>query len=372
MTIQSGTWRAAYYTKAMKIIQVFRRHDSQFPQTLTLPCSTRNCMFELGGSEHDRGLAMLIAKPSGCPNAGSALHKRRYNELHATIRVWPGSYVAIATHEKGRANAAIYIVDEIIKKSAPEEAFSATVSMNFDDVKLRLVCSANDVSKNNTDWYQEIAKNSGIQALVSALFSKLFTYRCVTPTYIEPFSRVTPDISDIVIPRMIQCLEDSLQDEGNVIETMSFSASTNLNTNSFAEYHKQLVDYATKLSQSYEFVYTLFRHYLDKEDGSLITETSFIVANESVVEDLHLAKKVFLYRHRIDEGRTREVDNFMSCYDPSYKKILFNHTILEKLLQGISESPSGDVLCFGKFILCTYKWIHREAQVLTPAETETE
>lgn len=368
MTIQSGTWRTAYYAKAMKTIQVFRRHDAQFPQMLTLPCSTRNCMFEFGGSEYDRGLAMLIAKPSGCPNAGSALHKRRYNELHATIRVWPGSYVAVAAHEKGRVNAAIYIVDEIIKKSTPEEAYNTTVSTNFDDVKLRLVCSANDVSKNNTDWYQEIAKNPGISGLVAALFNKLFTYRCVTPSYIEPFSRVTPDISDVIVPRMIQCLEDSLQDT-ETTETVSFSVSTDLNINSFAEYHKQLIDYAAKLSQTNKFVYTLFRHYLDRDDESLMTETSFVVANTSVVEDLHLAKKVFLYRHRIDDGRTREVDNFMSCYDPSYKKILFNHTILEKLLQGIEESQSGDVLCFGKFILCTFKWICQE-QTQISSETE--
>lgn len=369
MTIQSGTWRTAYYTKAMKIIQAFRRHDVQFPEMLTLPCSTRNCMFEFGGSEHDRGLAMLIAKPSGCPNAGSALHKRRYNELHATIRVWPGSYVAIAAHEKGRVNAAIYIVDEIIKKSSPEEAYSSTVSMNFDDVKLRLVCSANDVSRNNTDWYQDIARNPGIPGLVMALFNKLFTYRCVTPTYIEPFSRVTPDIFDVIIPRMVQCLDDSLVNTSTT-ETVSFSASNDLNNNSFAEYHKQLVDYATKLSQTNEFVYTLFRHYIDKDDGSLMTETSFVIANDSVVEDLHLAKKVFLYRHRIDEGRTREVDNFMSYYDPSYKKILFNHTVLEKLLQEIEESQKGDVLCFGKFILCTFKWIRQETQNVTTSETE--
>ena len=84
MVIQKNAfWRKQYHKELLSAIQDLLGKPSDLPEYLTLPVSSKSSMFEFGGSKYSSGTAMVVATPSGFPNAAIALKQRKVNGLHA-------------------------------------------------------------------------------------------------------------------------------------------------------------------------------------------------------------------------------------------------------------------------------------------------
>ena len=172
------------------------------PNTIKLPTSDRQCMFEFGGSKHTTGLTMLVATPSGFPNAAIVLANRKPNGLHVCSKVWPGCLICVATHQYGVINIGVYKIEKI-EKAKPLEEDDYCIATS--SLVTGLVKATTEEAK-MADWFKiSETQYPGIRKLIRSTIDKLLMYRCDTPIYTEPFkllrryTRKDPDFSKLLM-----------------------------------------------------------------------------------------------------------------------------------------------------------------------------
>ena len=168
---QKKNWRNTYENVCRNLIKK-AFSDGNAPEKLVLPISVRSIkngtekvftMYEFGGSFGDHGTAMLIGDAFGLPLQGKLLFHPRYNSIQASMTVWPGCVVAIASHQSGKASSAFY---KIVR-------FDDSIDDNgFGRVELSAIKTSEESSI-------DLTKISNV------LLDKLYIPNCVTAHYIE-------------------------------------------------------------------------------------------------------------------------------------------------------------------------------------------
>lgn len=356
----NSNWRKQYYQAILAGLKELCGKSAELPPTLTLPASTKNCMFEFGGSKFSSGTAMVVATPSGFPNSAIVLKQRRKNGLHVSSKVWINCLVGVAHHQYGITNIGIYQVKRI-----------NSVSEHSNEVQLTLLAGIAQASPDQTrdpNWFAPYhRKYPGLKKLVATLLDKLETYNCTTPMYLEPFrvirkyTQKDPDfnklmlVTDLVVPENISDLVPKYAViESNMAETKNFTH--------FYQFEAELISVCKNLVNTFPYVYVLYCHHNSpNEDGQdeLITH-AFVAFQESEGKPLMFHKVCFIYHHTgAHAGKSSDLESFIrSNYNESYLHSLLgvHGGGIPRLLNYIGNSKDGCLYVPLKYALCTKRY----------------
>lgn len=353
-------WRKQYYQGIMRGLKDLCGKNTALPPTLTLPASSKNCMFEFGGSKYSSGTAMVIATPSGFPNSAIVLKERRQNGLHVSSKVWINCLVGVAHHQYGITNIGIYQVKKILK-----------VDQTNNEVQLDLligISQANPEQTRDFNWFAPYQrKYPGLKKLVTTLLDKLETFNCTTPMYLEPFriirkyTQKDPDfnklmlVTDLVIPENLsELVPKYVVIAKNMAETKSF--------NHFYQFEAELISTCKQLVSSFPYVYILFCHHNSpkSDDQSELLTHAFVAFQESEGKPLLFHKVCFVYQHTgTGIGKSTDLESFIrSNYNESYLHSLLgvHGGGIPRLLTYIANSKDGCLYVPLKYALCTKRY----------------
>lgn len=360
MLINSNiTWRKQYHKKAIAALKcIVSTHLESMPEVLTLPASEKICMFEFGGSQHTSGIAMIVATPSGFPNTSIVLSNRKVNGLHVCSKVWVSCLIGVASHQYGIINAGIYRITDI--KQLVEDNVDSMV------VTAKLVSGATNLSSYQSDmhtWYKHSeCKYPGIRKLAHSLIDKLLNYKCVNPTYIEPFKllrRYTgkdPEFTKLLLRTDLDVTEYVSPD---VPQYAIFNKCMKKieEYSSYFAFEKALVTKCQELFTVHPYVYTYFCHYL--KDDSLITQV-FICYQQTENDILQVYRQSYMYIHSgIDKCRSYDLESYIkSNYNPTYMATILNvNGGINQLIKRIEQSKDKCVYVPLKYALCTKRYL---------------
>lgn len=353
-------WRKEYYTQAIRSLKDIRGPITEMPQELKLPISSKQCMFEFGGSKHATGIALVVATASGFPNTAIVLHNRHANGLHVSSRVWPGTLVGVASHSYGVINIGIY-------KVCPMSTSTEYVSGGLPVVTLELLAGATRMEYSVAmmhHWYSHLEKKyPGIRRLAQATGEKLMDYRCTTPIYIEPFralrryTKKDADFSklmtytDLEIPAIVK--QDTPQHE--VLSSSMKEMRTYANYGMFEQALLKECDALYVAGHPYIYVY-FCHHY---QEDKFVTQ-AFVAYQEKENGILRYLRRGYIYLHiGYEQKRSYDFESFIkSNYNPTYMAMLIDTESggIGRLLESVARAKDGCVSVPLKYSWCTKRY----------------
>lgn len=368
MVINDGAgWRKDYYQEINRLLLPIWQQES-LPESLELPVSSTSCMFEFGGSKYSSGKAMLIATPSGFPNAAIALKNRVSNGLHAASKVWVGCLIGIAHHQFGVTTVGIYKLESMLR--TPTERFKSAG-------KFKLVVGLfkeDTIKAHDVSWVSPYdRKYPGLKKLVHHLLTKLEMYDCTVPVYLEPFRIIyqdrstEPKFKNLIKNTDLEQMTDQtdlLPKYVKMIKSMAEIKQCDL----FSRLEHDLLETCEWYHVTYPFVYALFCHHIS--NGGLETH-AFVCFQKDINKILQFHKTGWLYRHLgvdIEPGQQyMDVDKpnrIVNSYDlNAFIKSNYNSSYLyallgirgggiKKLLTTIEQSRERCIYVPLKYALC--------------------
>ena len=365
MVISDGVgWRKVYYQEACKALNPIA-NEGKLPDTLTLPISSSGCMFELGGSKYSSGKAILIATPSGFPNAAIALKNRVVNGVHAASRVWIGCLIGIAHHQFGITTIGIYLLTSV--ESTPDKFFKKSG-------KLKLITGLvkeDPAVVHQLNWLSPYDKTyPGIKKLAVCLLKKLEMFECKIPLYIEPFriihsDRVTEPKFKELINNASLIPDNTLSDLTPLYIRISKSIAEVKDCDIWMKLENTLVDTCYQYHFTYPFVYVLFCHHVSNEILETHAFVCFQRSNKSILEFHHTGWKythtgIFLSTNKeAISMETRVISyDFQSYLANNYNNSFFYALLgirgggIKKLLSDIEKSKDRCTYVLLKYALC--------------------
>lgn len=365
MIVSDGVgWRKVYYQEICKLFDPII-NGGELPEVLHLPISSSGCMFELGGSKYSSGKAMLVATPSGFPNAAIALKNRVINGVHAASRVWAGCLIGVAHHQFGITTIGIYQLASI--NSTPDQFFQKSG-------KLKLIAGLikeDPTIVHRLNWLSPYDKTyPGIKKLAHCLLKKLEMFECKIPLYLEPFriihsNRATePKFKDLM--NNTSLIPDStLSDLTPLYIRISKSIAEIKDCNIWAKLESILIDTCHQYHYTYPFVYVLFCHHVSNEILETHAFVCFQRSKKSILEFHHTGWKythsgIFLATNK----DAISMETHVVSYDfQSYIAENYNNSFLyallgirgggiKKLLEDIEKSKDRCTYVLLRYALC--------------------
>lgn len=361
------TWREIYLEETLNVLEdggFYNRH-CQFPRTIKLPITWKECMCELGGMGNQFSTVLLVSTPTGGYPVGMALYGIKPNGVQATIKVYEKSYVGIATRHCDYTHLAIYRISDMHKG----QTFVAIEGYSFGSVDA-VLCYSADCFKDGIYKSSDeslFTKNTNLELLKNKLLEKLSIRNCRTPIYIEPLVRLNANmnqgISNAIENGWTECANR------NIICTNKWYGSEDLDL-----FHSDLMKELFSLQEKYKFVYvrsnSLFKESFDEEERSCnwYTEISILCNNNGDAEPLVPHSVLFTYEHSSDKqsveidnisSNSEKNNNFMRQFTRSYFTTLFGFKSwkeMEEIADSLKSETSvtmEPVITYSKFYLTT-------------------
>lgn len=365
MVVNDGAgWRKNYYKEIVSLLNPVW-NEGVLPERLRLPISSTGCMFEFGGSKYSSGKAMLIATPSGFPNAAIALKNRVTNGLHAASRVWVGCLVGIAHHQFGVTTAGIYILESM--ESTPDENFKKAGNFRL----LTGVIRQDPTIIHELDWISPYDRTyPGLRKLSIHLLKKVEMFECKIPMYLEPFRVIHQNRStEPKFKDLIQNTEFSIDENTSDLVPIYIKIARHLAEVKECEFWAQLemfvVDACYQYHFAYPFVYAILCHHVT--NGNLDTHV-YVGFQKGIKQTLLFHHTGWLYHHKgvkipveqsewRDKGKITSID--LGNYITSNYNQSFLYTLLgvkgggiNRLLETINQSKERCIYVPLKYSLC--------------------
>lgn len=343
-------WRKRYYLKFKNAISRMQKVN-YLPTRITLPVSSKNSMFELGGSWTTSGIAMLIATSSGFPNSAIALKSRRKNGLHAASRVWPGCLIGIASHKYGKMLIAIYRLEEIHDLNKLQEGTDSCSGFKKGVFKFVTgIMDADITIARKLDWISPFDRiYAGIKKLANALIDKVVAYECTIPYYIEPFRAI--DESRSTEPKLAHLLKhtnlsfDNIQsDEQNVswcnkiLENMAAVKPFIF----YSKFEQEALEICSLYAGANSFVYLLLCHCCPEQSDNKLQTFGFVCYQRESRSVLKFHSTGLQYQHTgLEHGYSSDLQSYIARnYNPDYFKTLFgiNRNSIKQCLDKVHAS----------------------------------
>lgn len=328
-------WRKKYYQSVIHQLTVFR--DGHLKPELVLPITSRHAMFEFGGSKYASGIAMLVATPSGFPNAAIVLKTRVPNGLHVASKVWIGCLVGIAYHKFGTTTVGIYRLDSIVNTTDETSAFGVEGVFSL---VVGISKKSQDVA-HDLRWLAPFDKRyPGLRRLTFQLLRKVELFGCTVPLYLEPFRTSSDSISALfkctdletlnttdVTPKFVTLIK-------NMTQIQDFSL--------YSQLEPILIDLCYERSFFYPFVYLLLCHHL--KDSELLTHI-FVGYKDKTQKVFNVWKTGYCYTHYgIQQNYSTDLEGYIATnYNRAYLYTLLGTTGggISSLLKKIKMSKDG-------------------------------
>lgn len=328
-------WRKKYYQAIIHQLAPFK--DGHLKQELTLPITSKHAMFEFGGSKYASGIAMLVATPSGFPNAAIVLKTRVPNGLHVASKIWIGCLVGIAYHKFGTTTAGIYRLDSIINTTDEASAFGVEGVFSL---VVGIVKKPQDVA-HDLRWLAPFDKRyPGLRRLAFQLLRKVELFGCTMPLYLEPFRTSSDSISTLlkctdldttnipdVTPKFITLIK-------NMQQIQDFSL--------YSQLEPILIDLCYERSFFSTFVYLLLCHHF--KDSELLTHI-FVGYKDKNQKTFNIWKTGYCYTHYgIQQSYSTDLEGYIATnYNRAYLHTLLGITGggIKALKKKIETSKDG-------------------------------
>jgi hypothetical protein len=323
-------------TRIKKQMNFLKDRKVNFPETLELVTGAKGNLFEMGGSDHESGIAVIVAAPSGKPSFSRVLHRRWPNEMHAAISIWPGCLVAMGSHYMGKESMAIYSVQEL--KPGASDKDHGTVTLK----RLAYRTSFASTGASPATWYEVDPVIPGVYELVEALKIKLYTYNCTEPVYIEWLHSIKnfekASLTELVKSARGKC------DEYGIGDTTVKSDGICVAFDQFMETIKAVADDLNEnLKKS--FVWVQFGFSL--KDDKLICQARHLTNNDGSAWPVQCHEVLYQF----STNDTDEIIAYMDKFNPAYTNVIFGVPYIDILINKISNT--GTVINFAKYAKCT-------------------
>lgn len=329
---QKKNWRNSYENTCRNLIK--KALSDTTPEKLVLPVSVRTVkngsekvytMYEFGGSFGDHGTAMLIGDAFGLPLQGKLLFHPRYNSIQASMTVWPGCIVAVASHQSGKANSAYYKITR----------FDDTIDDNgFGRVELTIV------NKDPEDTSVDLSK------IGSVLMEKLYVPNCTTAHYIEDLVPIRNQAmyrakfyNSVAGNSEMEWYGAGLADINSEYESISCS--------SYKSMYNNVISRAYKVQEKNRIVFVAFCNYLvtvDENNMNYIDIEAGIPENAVMVTDarvmyspgpmkddvpMKLDNKLYTFIHssELSDQRDDTTVSFFREHSERYIKDIFGNNL---------------------------------------------
>ena len=328
-------WRKKYYQSVIHQLSFIR--DGHLKQEICLPITSKHSMFELGGSKYASGIAMLIATPSGFPNAAIVLRTRVPNGLHVASKVWIGCLIGIAYHRFGTTTVGIYRLDSIVNVSTEEATFGVEGIFSL----VTGICKKQQNEAHDLRWLSPFDKKyPGIRRLTFQLLRKLELFGCTMPLYLEPFRSASDSITALLKNTDLDT-EKTTHLTPNFV-TLIKNMNQIQNFSLYSQLEPVLIDLCYERSFFYPFVYLLLCHHF--KDSELLTHI-FVGYKEKNKKTFNIWKTGYCYIHYgIQQNYSTDLEGYIATnYNRAYL-----HTLLgisgggiRSLLRKIESSKDG-------------------------------
>ena len=365
MVLSDGIgWRKTYYQEVSKLLEPIT-NGGELPEILNLPVSSSGCMFELGGSKYSSGKAMLIATPSGFPNAAIALKNRVVNGVHAASKVWAGCLIGIAHHQFGVTTIGIYVLTGLY--STPDAFFKKTGQLKL----ITGLIKEDPVIVHKLNWLSPYDKTyPGIKKLATCLLRKLEMFECRVPLYLEPFriiysNRATEPKFKELMNNTSLSLDNSFSELTPLYAQISKSIAEVKSCDIWTKLENTLIDICYQYHFTYPFVYLLLCHHVSNETLETHAFVCFQRGIKSTLEFHHTGWKythtgIFLSTNKeAISMKTRVVSyDFQSYINGNYNSSFFYVLLgirgggIKKLLESIEKSKDRCTYVLLKYALC--------------------
>lgn len=348
-------WRKSYYDEVTRLLAGHWK-KGKLPEDLQLPISATGSMFELGGSKYSSGHVLMIATPSGFPNAAIVLRNRAANGVHVASKVWPGCLIGIAHHQFGVTTLGVFRLESII--ATPQARFKQAGVFK----KLVGLDKVSSLAAHDTAWLLPYSKTyPGLKKLVRYLLHKLEIFECKMPIYIEPFRIIYQNRStEPCFKKLLQNTDllDSKHEGSELtpqyVKIEKNMAETKEYTN-FGQLEQELIDACFQYHFQFPYVYLLLCHHLTSRD---LKTHAFVCFQEGINKTLMFHRTGYLYHHcgaGEDGPASYELEGYIAgSYNRSYLYTLLGVKGggIRNLVNTIKQSREGCIYVPLKYALC--------------------
>lgn len=348
---EGSGWKKRYYHDTMsKLNDVWNK--SKLPKKIILPVSSRNSMFEMGGTNTVSGTALVIGTPSGFPNSAIIPDHRHVNGIHAISRVWNGCLIGIAHHDFGRVTAGIYRLKSIkVDDSNPQRAGVFTHVCG--------ITRADQTVADDINWVVPYdIPYKGIRRMARALLRKVFQYECTKAFYVEPLRVVDESSSkEPKLSTILQYTDLDLKDLESELTPWYVKIMRNMSEmvehTSYRKFEAQAVSICDQYYPFWKFVYLILYHHVSY--GELQTH-GYIAYQKQAGGMLHFHPTGLVYRHQgLEYGYSTDLQSYISMtYNSSYfGKILgVKRSSVKALLDRMERTKDHTHYAFFRYVYC--------------------
>lgn len=331
-------WRKDLVSKIKRQLIFLKDRNVQFPESLEIISGAKGNLFELGGQDHNSGIAMIVASPSGKPSFSRILHHRWPNEIHAAVNVWPGCLVALGSHHMGKECMAIYVIQEIIPPKDGEKFGSAILKR----VAYRTPQGHTGAGANF--WYETEMEIPAADRLVGALREKLYTYNCTEPLYIEWFHSIKNHEKTALLDHLKQIPVKQKDKIGIGDSTIKRDAICS----TFEQFMESIRLAANDLNENFKdkFVWVMFGFSIKEE--KLLCQARLMTNAEGALYPVKTHDT--LYQISLEDDDV--IGEYMNQYNPMFHKVVFGFATTQLMIKHLYDN-GGTVSTIVKYAKCT-------------------
>lgn len=331
-------WRKDLVSKIKRQLNFLKDRKLQFPETLEIISGAKGNLFELGGQDHNSGIAMVVSSPSGKPSFSRILHHRWPNEIHAAVNVWPGCLVALGSHHMGKECMAIYVIQEIIPPKDNDKFGSAILK------RVAYRTPQEHTGANSSFWYETDLEIPAADRLVGALREKLYTYNCTEPLYIEWFHSIKNHEKAAILENL-NSLPVTQKDEIGIGDS---TIKRDAICSTFEQFMESIRLAANDLNENFKdkFVWVMFGFSIKEE--KLLCQARLMTNSDGALYPVKPHDT--LYQISLEDDDV--IGEYMSRYNPMFYKVIFGFASSQMLIKNLYDN-GGTVTTIVKYAKCT-------------------